>query len=112
MPPVSVAIAAFVETAAGILRRRADSRLAVSGIADAVRPGVVALYGDAFTPPALYGKQQTVIVLCSVIGHILDITVVLPLLLICQIQRAPLVEIGKRGGWSQVNGGIVFGVTQ
>src|SRR6266566_2933043 len=45
LPAVSITIPAFVEPAAGILRRRTDSGLTVSGIADAVGPGVIPLHG-------------------------------------------------------------------
>src|SRR5262245_46480245 len=77
-----------------------------------MRPGIVPLNRQTLSLPALNRKQHAMIVLCSVIRYILDIAVVLALILIGQIQRSPLVEIGESRRRSEVYGWIVLSVTQ
>ena len=75
MPPIVRAVAAIEATIVRIQQTGSCSRgsAALREIADAVRPGVVAIYGDAARTP-LRRKDKAVVARCSAVRVLVDET--------------------------------------
>src|SRR5262245_2212359 len=94
MTPVAGTIAALQNSLAASHRTaRITCELLVGRITDAVRPGVIALYGHAIAYAALRRKKQCMIRACPAVVHFLHGAVVLPPLRVLQIQRPALVGV-------------------